>query len=120
MARMTGPFADRLFRIFLALAGIYNLTFGVWAGFWPLAFFRLFGLEAPRYPQIWACVGMVVGVYGLLYFYAAWKLDAAWPIVAVGLFGKILGPIGMATSLSDEWPQRLGMLCIYNDLIWWL
>ena len=37
MAAMTGPFADRLFRITFALAGVYNLAFGLWAGVWPLA-----------------------------------------------------------------------------------
>ena len=117
---MTGPFADRLFRIAFGVAGIYNLAFGLWAAVWPLAFFQLFEIEPPRYPGIWACVGMVVGVYGLLYLYAAYKLEAAWPIIAVGFLGKVLGPIGMVTSFSDAWPQRLGMLCIYNDLIWWL
>ena len=65
-------------------------------------------------------LGMVVGVYGLLYWHAAWKLEAAWPIIAVGLLGKVLGPIGMVTSFSDDWPRRLGMICVYNDLIWWL
>ncbi len=117
---MTGPFADRLFRIAFALAGIYNLAFGLWAGFRPLAFFQLFVIAPPRYPDIWACLGMVVGVYGLLYLYAAWKLEAGWPIIAVGILGKVLGPIGMVMSFSDDWPRRLGMICIYNDLIWWL
>ena len=117
---MTGPFADRLFRITFALAGIYNLAFGLWAAVWPLAFFHLFEIAPPRYQNIWACLGMVVGVYGLLYWYAAWKLEAGWPIIAVGLLGKVVGPIGMAMSFSEEWPLRLGMLCLYNDLIWWL
>jgi hypothetical protein len=63
---------------------------------------------------------MVVGVYGLLYWHAAWKLDAAWPIIAVGLLGKVLGPVGMVMSFGDDWPRRLGMICVYNDLIWWL
>jgi len=117
---MTGPFADRLFRIAFAAAGLYNLAFGLWAGFWPLAFFQLFEIAPPRYPGIWACLGMVVGVYGLLYLHAAWELEAAWPIIAVGLLGKLLGPIGMAMSFGDDWPRRLGMLCVYNDLIWWL
>jgi hypothetical protein len=117
---MTGPFADRLFRITFALAGCYNLTFGLWAAIWPLAFFHLFEIPPPRYPGIWACLGMVVGVYGLLYWHAAWKLETAWPIIAVGLLGRVLGPIGMVASFSDEWPRRLGMLCIYNDLIWWI
>ena len=41
---MTGPFADRLFRITFALAGLYNLAFGLWAAVWPLAFFQLFDI----------------------------------------------------------------------------
>jgi hypothetical protein len=117
---MTGPFAGRLFRIAFTLAGFYNLAFGLWAAIWPLAFFHVFDIAPPRYPGIWACLGMVVGVYGLLYWHAAWKLDGAWPIIAVGLLGKGLGPIGMALSFSDEWPRRLGMICVFNDLIWWL
>jgi len=117
---MTGPFADRLFRIAFTLAGCYNLAFGLWAGFWPLGFFELFDIAPPRYPGIWACLGMVVGVYGLLYLHAAWKLETAWPIIAVGFLGKVLGPIGMATSFNDDWPRRLGMICVYNDIIWWL
>jgi hypothetical protein len=117
---MTGPFADRLFRIAFALAGCYNLAFGLWAAVWPLAFFRLFDLPFSRYSGIWACLGMVVGVYGFLYWHAAWKLEAAWPIIAVGLLGKVLGPIGMVASFGDDWPRRLGMICVFNDLIWWL
>jgi hypothetical protein len=117
---MTGPFADRLFRITFALAGCYNLAFGLWAAVWPLAFFQLFEIPSPRYPGIWACLGMVVGLYGLLYWHAASKLEAAWPIIAVGLLGKVLGLVGMVASFGDEWPRRLGMICVYNDLIWWL
>jgi hypothetical protein len=117
---MMSPFADRLFRIAFALAGCYNLAFGVWAGFWPQSFLTLLDIAPPRYPGIWACLGMVVGVYGLLYWHAAWKLESARPIIAVGLLGKVLGPIGMALSFGDDWPRRLGMICIYNDLIWWL
>jgi len=117
---MTGRFATTLFRISFALAGAYNLAFGLWAGFWPLEFFRIFEIEPPRYPGIWACVGMVVGVYGLLYWHAAWKLETARPIIAIGLLGKVLGPLGMLMTFSETWPRRLGMLCVYNDLIWWL
>src|SRR5688572_19280378 len=117
---MSGSFADRLFRIAFALAGVYNLAFGMWAAIWPLAFFDWFEIALPRYPGIWACLGMVVGVYGLLYLYGAWRLETARPIIAVGLLGKLLGPMGMLLSFGDDWPRRLGMLCVYNDLIWWL
>ena len=117
---MTDSFATRMFRITFALAGAYNLAFGIWAGFWPLQFFEIFGILPPRYPAIWACLGMVVGVYGLLYWHAAWKLETARPIIAVGLLGKVLGPIGMLCSVSDQCPPRLAMLNVYNDAIWWL
>lgn len=117
---MTGPFATRIFRIIFILAGFYNLTFGIWAALRPLDFFHLFQIPAPLYPQIWGCLGMVVGVYGLLYWYAAWKPERARAIIAIGLLGKVLGPIGMIISFSDTWPRRLGMLNLYNDVIWWI
>jgi hypothetical protein len=56
----------------------------------------------------------------LLYLHAAWNLGMAGPIIAVGLLGKILGPIGMVLALGEEFPRRAAMLCVYNDLIWWL
>src|ERR1700748_3000620 len=114
---MTGPFADRLFRITFALAGFYKLAFGLWAAIRPLAFFHLFDIATPNYPGIWACLGMVVGVYGLLYWHAAWKLETAWPIIAIGLLGKVLGPIGMVLNVSEHWPLRLAMLNVFNDVI---
>jgi hypothetical protein len=117
---MVSLFADRLLRIAFVAAGVYNLTFGLWAALWPQALFAWFQIPPPRYPGIWSCLGMVVGLYGLLYVHAAWRLETAWPIIAVELLGKLLGPLGMATSFGDDWPRRLGMMCIYNDLIWWL
>jgi hypothetical protein len=64
---------------------------------------------------------MVVGLYGLLYAYAALRLDRARPIIFVGLAGKILGPIGWSIAVhSGEWPARTFPLIVFNDLVWWL
>jgi hypothetical protein len=64
---------------------------------------------------------MVVGLYGLLYAYAAVQLDRAKLIIAVGLAGKILGPIGMFIAFqSGEWPLRAVTLIVFNDFAWWL
>ena len=64
---------------------------------------------------------MVVGLYGLLHAYAAVRLDRAKLIIAVGLAGKILGPIGMFIAVrSGEWPLRAVTLIVFNDFIWWL
>ena len=115
------PFRASMYRVVFTLAGVYNLAFGAWAGFAPLSFFRLFRMEAPRYPALWACLGMVVGVYGLLYLYAARRLDRAAPIIAVGLLGKVLGPAGLVVSAAGgELPVRMLSLLVLNDLVWWL
>jgi len=45
-----------LYRLTFALAAVYNVAFGLWAGLWPHAFFELFELEPPRYPSLWACL----------------------------------------------------------------
>lgn len=109
------------YRVVFWLAAAYNVAFGLWAGCWPRAFFDLFALEAPRYPSLWACLGMVVGVYGLGYAYAARRLDAARPFIAIGLLGKVLGPVGwVATVARGELPIRTFPLVLLNDLIWWV
>lgn len=115
------PYRARLYRAIFLLAALYNLAFGAWAGLWPASFFDVFGLAPPLYPAIWRCLGMVVGVYGLAYAYAALRLDRAAPFVALGLLGKVLGPLGwLFTVASGEWPLRTFTLIVFNDLIWWL
>ncbi len=109
------------YRIVFTLAALYNLGFGVWAGFSPDSFFQTFELRAPVYPAIWSCLGMVVGTYALGYGYAALRLERAAPFIAIGLVGKVLGPIGwLATVRSGEWPARTFPLVLFNDVVWWL
>lgn len=110
-----------LHRAILLLAAAYNVAFGLWAALFPRAFFSLFQLDAPRYPAIWVTLGLVVGLYGALYAYAAWR-PALWrPVVAVGLAGKILGPVSWLLAVgSGELPVRTFGLIALNDLVWWL
>jgi len=78
-------------------------------------------MAPPNYPSLWQCLGMVVGLYGLLYAHAAVHLNWAKVIIAVGLAGKILGPIGMFMAVrSGEWPLRAVTLIVFNDFVWWL
>jgi hypothetical protein len=108
------------FRVIFALAAIYNFAFGLWAGLFPLAFFRLFNLAAPRYPSIWACVGMIVGLYSVAYAYVARWPDRGAVIVWIGLAGKVLGPIGWLMAVGrGELPPRTFPVILFNDLIWW-
>jgi hypothetical protein len=114
-------FSARVYRLIFAAAAAYNIAFGLWASLFPSAFFRILRLDPPRYPAIWACLGMVVGLYGVGYAYAAWRLERAAPFIAIGLAGKILGPIGWTLAVrSGELPIRTFPLVVFDDLIWWI
>ena len=105
----------------LYAAAVYNLIWGAAIIAAPLALFRWAGMETPRYPQIWQCVGMIVGVYGVGYWLAARDPFRHWPIVLVGFLGKILGPIGfLNAALTDQLPWAWGATILTNDLIWWV
>lgn len=108
-------------RAVLAAAGVYNLAWGVFVVAFPLAYFRWTRMPEPNYPQIWQCLGMVVGVYGLGYLIAARDPVRHWPIVFVGLLGKIFGPVGfLLAAARGEWPWRMGWTILTNDLLWWV
>jgi len=105
----------------LRAAGIYNLIWGGWVVLFPLSVFRLSGFEElPRYPQIWQCLGMVIGVYGIGYWLAARNPFVHWPIVLVGMLGKIFGPIGFVSAvIQGQLPGSMSWVILTNDLIWW-
>src|SRR5262249_10767806 len=74
-----------------------------------------------NHPEVFACLGMVIGLYGILYLEVARVPERGWLLAAVGLAGKILGPIGMAMLiLSGQYPISAAILCLANDLIWWI
>jgi len=102
-------------------AGIYNLAWGALAIARPHLLFDLSGAERINYPEIWQCVGMIVGVYGVGYLIAAGDPRTHWPIVLVGLLGKVLGPIGFLVALlRGTFPLLFGLTILTNDLLWWI
>lgn len=108
-------------RFTLLLAGIYNLAWGIWVIFWPMASFQWLGMDLPNYPQLWQCIGMIVGVYGIGYLIAASNPYRHWPIVLVGFLGKVFGPIGFLQALwQNDLPLAFGLHNITNDVIWWI
>lgn len=105
----------------LLAAAAYNVLWAAAVILAPEALFLWSGMEPPRYPEIWQCVGMIVGVYGVGYAIAAFDPLRHWPIVLVGLLGKILGPIGFAVALArGVFPPRFAVTILTNDLVWWL
>jgi hypothetical protein len=105
----------------LRAAAVYNLAWGAVVIAAPMAMFDLAGLPRPNYPEIWQCVGMIVGVYGVGYWIAAQNPVLHWPIVLVGLLGKVLGPVGFFEAAArGRFPWSFGWVILTNDLIWWI
>ena len=105
----------------LRLAACYNLLWGAWVILFPHTLFTWTGMEQPAYPMIWQGMGMVIGVYGLGYWWASYDPIRHWPIVAVGFLGKIFGPIGFLYNyILGDVPASFAYMLIGNDLIWWL
>lgn len=108
-------------RFILRLAAIYNLLWGAWVILFPNHLFDWTGIARPNYPGIWQCVGMIVGVYGVGYWFAASDFRRHWPIVLVGFLGKVFGPIGFIQSaITGALPWSWGATILTNDLIWWV
>jgi hypothetical protein len=105
----------------LTAAAVYNLAWGTFVIFWPTLPFTWLGIAPPNYPGLWQCIGMIVGVYGIGYGLAAANPVRNWPIVLVGLLGKIFGPIGfLNAAINGEFPWSAGWTILTNDLVWWV
>ena len=110
-----------LHRAVFSLAALYNLLWGLYAAVDPQWLFRFSGLPPMNQPALFACLGMVIGVYGLLYAEVARRPEHGFALAAVGLLGKVLGPVGLAgLILRGEWPPATLVLCLTNDFIWWV
>lgn len=102
-------------------AGVYNICWGLYSVIDPQWLFRFAGIPLQNYPQIFACLGMVVGLYGLLYLEVARAPERGWPLAAVGFAGKLLGPVGLLYLIwNGTWPVATVVLCLTNDIIWWV
>jgi hypothetical protein len=111
----------RAYRSLFLLAGIYNLAWGLVSALRPQWLFELAGMPPANYPQLFACIGMIVGVYGILYLEVARDPRRGFLIAFVGLLGKVLGPLGLAVAIAHGgWPLQSIVLSVTNDFIWWI
>jgi hypothetical protein len=111
---------ERLHRVVFAAAGLYNVGWGLLAAVDPQWPFRLANMAPLNHPQIFMTLGMVLGLYGLLYLEVARRPADGFAIAAVGLIGKVLGPAGwLWLYVSGQWPLASGVIILTNDLLWW-
>lgn len=109
----------RRHQVTFVAAGIYNLGWGAWIALWPAAFYATAGIPVPSHPEVAACLGMVIALYGVVYLEVARVPEHGWVPAAVGLTGKVLGPVGLAVQVATgDWPTTAVVVVIGNDLIW--
>jgi hypothetical protein len=105
-------------KFIMFLAAVYNLFWGFVISLWPSII--LFDSSATSFMLIvLRCVGMLVGVYGIAYYFASLDPKRYWPLILVGLIGKVLGPIGAVyyVVLGKMQPDFL-WVNVFNDLVW--
>jgi hypothetical protein len=109
----------RLYRATFAAAGVYNIAWGLAAVIWPNWFFDFTGMARINHPEIYACLGMVIGLYGVLYLEVARRPEHGFLLGAIGFVGKALGPVGaLVLVLQGQWPLKALWLNVGNDFIW--
>ena len=111
----------RFHRFVFMFAAVYNFSWGAYAAYDPQWLFRFADLPLQNHPEILACLGMVIALYGILYAEVARAPEKGWLIAAVGLLGKILGPMGFAVLVwTGVWSSKAVVLILTNDVLWWI
>jgi hypothetical protein len=109
----------KLHRIIFTLAGIYNILWGIFVSVNPNWLFRFAQMPEPNYPEIFACLGMVVGLYGVVYLEIARRPERGFLLALVGFAGKVLGPIGAVYYVwIGKWTAAALIMNVTNDFVW--
>jgi len=87
----------RFHQVIFCAAGIYNIAWGLYSVNDPQWLFRFSDLPLQNHPQIFACLGMVVGLYGILYLEVARVPERGWLMAAQGVGSDRTG------STNLEW-----------------
>lgn len=106
--------------VFIA-AGGYNIGWGVTTVLFPQWLYRLTGGTTHDRVEMASALGLVIGLYGVLYLDVARVPERGALIAAVGLAGKIIGPIGLIVLIAKgTWPASSLLILVTNHFIWWI
>lgn len=108
----------KIAKALMLAAAIYNICWGAVISLFPQL--MLFAEDRTDYTLIMIqCIGMLVGVYGIAYYFCSRDPLRYWPLILVGLLGKVFGPLGSLfyIYLGKLAPDFL-WINVFNDLIW--
>ena len=109
----------RVWRWWFRAAALYNLVWGVAAAIFPGPILELAGVRGLSHLSLFQCIGMMVGVYAIGYWFLAVDPRRYAAFVWVGLAGKVFGLIGFVYAASrGELPWSFGWLSFFNDIVW--
>jgi small multidrug resistance pump len=109
------------YRPWFYAAAVYNFVWGTINVLVPNLFFDLIRMPHPDPAALWQVVGMFVLVYAPAYYWAARFPEKHPHLIAIGLLGKILGPIGFVwAAATNQLPWAFGWTNLTNDVIWWI
>ncbi|ABG60361.1 conserved hypothetical protein [Cytophaga hutchinsonii ATCC 33406] len=102
----------------MIFAAIYNIFWGILISIHPKVI--LFDdCDSIFVIIVLQCIGMLVGVYGIAYYFASRDPARYWPLIVVGLIGKILGPIGSLHYIfTNQLDPYFFWVNVFNDIIW--
>lgn len=87
----------------------------------PTAPFTWAGMAPPESLAPWQALGLTIGTWGLGYLWVARRPFQLWPMVLVGLLGKVLLPIGFVLAAAGgHLPWELGLLVVAHGPLWWV
>lgn len=88
-----------LHRAVFSVAAVYNILWGLYAAVDPQWLFRFAELPLLNHPALFSCLGMVIGVYGIVYAEVARRPEHGFLLAAVGLW------VPFTIYLYDAWPH---------------
>ncbi len=101
-------------------AGVYNLVSAAVAFSYPQPLLAWLSFEPSATTVAFVqCLAVVVGIYGAGFLIASRSPYRHWPIILVGLLGKLAASLGYAWALAiGALPLQLGWAVLVNDFVW--
>lgn len=107
-------------RVFLQIAGIYNLAWAVLSIGWPQTVVGWLGLQQQSgNPYLWQFLGLTSGVMGVGYFLASSDPRRHWPVVLMGFLSKLgSGAVLSWDILQGNAPAATWTWVAIDDAVW--